>query len=80
MNPLELNEEQKAQAERIEAILMERMRSEAKQMATILVSKPNANLFGETEFQIRDHCLRIGAGAFDAALNERKKGGIKDRV
>ena len=80
MNLLDLNEEQQAQAERIEALLMERMRSEAKQMAAILASKPNSELFGETEFQIRDHCLRLGACAFDAALEERKKGGTKDRA
>jgi len=45
-----------------------------------LASKPNAELFGETEFQIRDRCLHLGACVFDAALEERKKGGIKGRV
>jgi hypothetical protein len=77
---LELNEEQQAQAERIEALLLARMRSEAKQMAAILASKPNSELFGETEFQIRDRCLGLGACVFDAALEERKKGGTKGRA
>jgi hypothetical protein len=80
MNLPDLNEVEKAQAERIEALLMERMRSEAKQMAAILASKPNAELFGETEFQIRDRCLGLGACVFDAALEERKKGGTKGRA
>jgi hypothetical protein len=75
-----LNEVQKAEAERIEALLLERMGSEAKLMAALLVSKPNGELFGQTEFQIREGCHRIGACALDAALEERKKRGTKVRV
>jgi hypothetical protein len=46
----------------------------------LLASKPNRELLGHTEFQIRDACHRIGACAVDAALEERKKGGTKGRA
>lgn len=75
-----LDEAQRAGAERIEALLLERMRSEAKVMAALLISKPDGELFGQTEFEIRDSCHRIGACALDAALEERKKRGIEVRV
>jgi len=75
-----LNEEQQAEADRIEELLLMRMRSEARLMARLLASKPNRELLGQTEFQIRDACHRIGACAVETALEERKKGGIKGRV
>ena len=75
-----LNEVQQAEANRIEELLLTRMRSEARLMATLLASKPNRELLGHTEFQIRDACHRIGACAVDAALEERKKGGTKGRA
>ena len=75
-----LNEEQQAEADRIEELLLTRMRSEARLMATLLASKPNRELLGQTEFQLRDACHRIGACAVDAALEERKKGGTKGRA
>jgi len=75
-----LNEEQQAEADRIEELLLTQMRSEARLIATLLASKPNRELLGKTEFQIRDACHRIGACAVDAALEERKKRGTKGRV
>jgi len=75
-----LNEEQQAEADRIEELLLTQMRSEARLIATLLASKPNRELLGKTEFQIRDACHRIGACAVDAALEERKKRGTEGRV
>ena len=75
-----LNDVQQAEADRIEELLLERMRSEARVMAALLASKPNRELLGRTEFQLRDACHRIGACALDAALEERKKGGTKGRA
>jgi hypothetical protein len=80
MNLPELNSEQEAEAQRIEEILRERMLTEARHMAVLLASKPNRELLGQTEFQLRDACHRLGASALDAALEERKKRGIKGRV
>jgi len=76
----ELNEEQRAEADRIEEILRERMASEVKWMAALLASKSNRELLGQTEFQLRDGCHRLGADAVETALEERKKRGTKVRA
>jgi hypothetical protein len=46
----------------------------------LLVSKQDHELFGETEFQVRDLVHEIGARAIETAVNERKKGGTKGRA
>ena len=80
MCPVELNEEQRAEAERIEELLLAKMRAEAKLIAQLLASKPNSQLLGATEFELRDKCLAIGRSAVETALAERKKRGTEDRV
>ncbi len=77
---VELTEEQQEEAARIEDILVAKARAEARFMARLLASKQNHELFGETEFQIRDAVHRIGAAGLDAALSLRKKRGIKAPV
>jgi hypothetical protein len=42
----------------------------------LLASKPDSELFGQTEFEARDIILRIGAQAMQAAVNERQKKGV----
>jgi hypothetical protein len=49
------------------------------QMARLLVSKPDEQLLGATEFEIRDRVHKLGAHAIEAALGERKKRGTKAR-
>lgn len=74
-----LTAEEEVEAQRIADIVMGRMRAEAVALGRMLVSKSNGELFGQTEFQVRDAVHRVGAVALDAALEERKKRGIKDR-
>jgi hypothetical protein len=78
MDHLELTAEQEREAERITDILLGAMQVEAKTIGRLLASKGNRELFGQTEFQLRDILLGLGARAIDAALLERKKGGMKD--
>jgi hypothetical protein len=78
MNGIELTPEQEQEAQRIADVLMAKMRVEAQDIARLLVSKDNPELFGQTEFQLRDRLLRLGAQGIDAALEERKKRGTKD--
>ena len=40
-------------------------------------STPDRQLLGQTEFEVRDLVHKIGAKAFETALDERKKGGTK---
>ena len=62
------------------AIVAKKVEEETLEMFRLMASKPDAQLLGETEFQIRDRVHALGAHVIETALNERKKGGIKGRV
>jgi len=79
MDNVILTPEEEAEAERVFDQAMARARVELKQAARIMVSRKNSEFFGETEFILRDAVHRIAARAVDAALQERKKRGIKAR-
>ena len=72
-----LTPEQEAEAQRIAALIGKRAQEEALQMARIMVSKPDAELLGATEFEIRERAHKLAAHAIETAVNERKKGGTK---
>ena len=67
-----LSPEQEAQAQ----ALVERLRAEVDgellALARLLVSKPEHELFGQTEFQVRDLVHRLGAKAYEVHLAEKK--------
>jgi hypothetical protein len=73
---VELTAEQEAEAQRIEAVLLEAAREDIRLMARLMASKANRDLLGEAEFQVRDLAHRIGAKAVETAVNERSKKGI----
>jgi hypothetical protein len=79
MRDVVLTTEQEAQAQRLAAIIGKKAQEEALRMARILASKPDAELLGATEFEIRDRAHDLAAHAIETAVNERKKGGTKDR-
>jgi hypothetical protein len=80
-NPLvaspSLTAEQEAEAQRLAQILMDKTKEEVLKITRLLVSKPDRDLLGETEFQVRDIVHKIGAQAIETAVNERKKGATK---
>jgi hypothetical protein len=80
MTDTQLTVEQEAQALRIAEIINQKMQGEALRIARLLVSKPDAELFGRTEFELRDRVHEIGAKAIETALQERKKGGTTGRA
>ena len=47
-------------------------------VAELLATKPDDQLFGATEFRLRDLVLRLGAKALQSAAVQRKKGGTSD--
>ena len=51
--------------------------SDLRGLAELLASKPDRQLLGQTEFEVRDRVHKIGAKAIETALDERKKGGTK---
>jgi hypothetical protein len=80
MFEIELTPEQEVAAQRIQDVLMAQSAVECRWISRLLASKPNRELFGETEFQVRDAVHRIGARGLDAALEERKKRGTEGRA
>jgi hypothetical protein len=78
MIDLPLTPAQEAEAQRIAAIIGKKAQEEALNMARIMASKPDSQLLGATEFEIRNRAHVFAAHAIETALNERKKGGTKD--
>jgi hypothetical protein len=72
-----LTPEQAALAERIFQGLRQAAESDLRGIAALLASKPDRELLGRTEFEVRDAAHKIGAKALETALDERKKGGTK---
>lgn len=60
-----------AQAQELAARIRRRADDELLALARLLVSKPDRELFGETEFQIRDLVHRIGAQAIEERSKKR---------
>jgi hypothetical protein len=76
----DLTPEQVADAERIYQAVRQATEDEAWRLAQLLASKPDCQLFGTTEFEVRDIVHEIGAKAVQAALDGRKKGDTRDRA
>lgn len=75
-----LTPEQQAEAQRIQAALLETAADDIRELAELLASKDDSNTFGATEFTVRDIVHRIGAKAVQTALEGRKKGATMDPV
>ncbi len=74
---LDLTPQQRDEADRIKRRLMAVVEDEIQGIAELLASKPDRQILGPTEFQVRDRVHKIGARAIETALDERKKGATK---
>jgi hypothetical protein len=72
-----LTPRQQAEADRLTELLMKAASEEIRGIAELLASKPDNQLLGKTEFEVRDRVHKIGAKAIETTLNERKKGGTR---
>jgi hypothetical protein len=77
MADVPLTAEQEAQAQRLFELLQQPFLEEARRLARLLAAKPDSQLLGKTEFEVRDAVHRLGAKTLQAALDERKKGGTR---
>ncbi len=77
MTDTPLTPEQEAQAQRLFELMQRPFLDEARKLARLLASRPDSQLLGKTQFDVRDSLHRLGAQALEAALDERKKGGTK---
>lgn len=67
-----LSPELEAKAHELVARLRPHAEQDLLELARLLVSKPDHEIFGETEFQARDIVHRLGANALEAHLAEKK--------
>ena len=80
MSRLTLTADQAELSDRIYQTLRQAAETDLRTLADLLASKPDRQLLGQTEFEVRDRVHQIAAKAFETALTERKKGGIKGPV
>lgn len=73
-----LPEDQARRAQELFDALMAAAEPDLRAVAESLAAKPDDQLFGRTEFELRDRVLRLGAKALQAAAQQRKKGGTQD--
>ena len=55
-----------------EAKIRSAIEKEVSDLARLMVGKSDRELFGQTEFEVRDIVLRIGAKAYEEHLREKK--------
>jgi hypothetical protein len=72
---MDLTPDQEAEARRIYELLKDKMDADLMAMARLLAGKETGEIFGRTEFEVRDRVHAIGAKAIESALAGRKKGG-----
>lgn len=67
-----LSIEQEREAKVLEDKIRIAIEQEVTSLARLLASKDDKDLFGKTEFEIRDLVLKIGAKAYEERLREKK--------
>jgi len=72
---LELSEAQEAEAQRIYERLRGAFDTELHAMSRFMASKQNGELFGQTEYELRDRVHELGAWVLETAADERQKKG-----
>ena len=75
-----LSVEQAQRAEQIYQALHQEGDARLRQLAELLATKPDDQLLGRTEFEVRDLVHQLGADAIQAAVNQRKKGATEGPV
>jgi hypothetical protein len=67
-----LTPEQELEAKELEAKIRLAIEKEVGALAKLLASKADRDLFGQTEFDVRELVLRSGAKAYEERLREKK--------
>jgi len=80
MDDVTLTPEQEQLADEVFQRIEQLYRDEARRVARLFASKPNDQLLGKTEFQLRDLLHRLGGASLEAALEGRKKGATGGRA
>jgi hypothetical protein len=75
MPPPPLTPEQEVEAQQYAALFLQLAQRHAARFGELLATRPNGQLLGGTEFDLRALVHGLGAAFLEAALDERKKGG-----
>jgi hypothetical protein len=67
-----LTPEQDLEAKQLEAKIRLAIEKEVGALAKLLAGRADKDLFGQTEFDVRELVLRIGAKAYEERLREKK--------
>jgi hypothetical protein len=73
MTTPDLTPEQEAHAQELAQTVLKALQDDILQMTRLLASKPDDQVLGQTEFQVRDIVHQIGAKAIQAELDARQK-------
>jgi hypothetical protein len=73
MSTPDLTPEQEAHAQELAKTALQALEGDILRMTRLLASKPDSQVLGQTEFQIRDIVHQIGAKAIRAELDARQK-------
>jgi hypothetical protein len=80
MTTPDLTPEQEAHAQGLAKTVLKALEVDILQMTRLLASKPDHQVLGQTEFQVRDIVHQIGAKAIQAELDARQKKVTKGRA
>lgn len=72
-----LPEDQAQRADQLYESLKAATEHDLKAIAELLATRPDDQLFGQTEFDLRQLVHRLGAQALETAAQQRKKGGTE---
>jgi hypothetical protein len=73
MTTPDLTPEQEAHAQELAQTVLKALQDDILQMTRLLASKPDEQVLGPTEFQVRDIVHQIGAKTIQAELDARQK-------
>lgn len=69
--------DQSAEVERVIALVMKAIEGDVRKIAEAMVLKPDDQLLGPGEFDLRNKVLGMARHMVEATVNDRKKGGTK---
>ena len=69
--------DQSTEVERVVALVMKAIEGDVRRIAEAMVLKPDDQLLGPGEFDLRNKVLGMARHMLEATINDRKKGGIK---
>jgi hypothetical protein len=65
--------DERTEVDRVKGLVTKAIEGDVEEIARLMVSKGDGELFGKTEFQLRDLVHGLGSHALEATVNDRNK-------